>query len=85
MSPNPYSTEIFKRAFAYQGTVLETGYPRNDLLVKTTKDESTKNMIKEKLDLPEDKKLILYAPTWREKKRDKMVNTPLLLIFLLMT
>lgn len=46
VSPNPYSTEIFKRAFAYQGPVLETGYPRNDLLVKTTKDESTKNLIK---------------------------------------
>lgn len=68
VSPNPYSTEIFKRAFAYQGLVLETGYPRNDLLVKAATDQIIKNQIKEKLNLPIDKQLILYAPTWREKE-----------------
>ncbi len=30
ISPNRYSTEIFRRAFAYDRPVLETGYPRND-------------------------------------------------------
>ena len=29
--PNPYSTEIFRRAFRYDGPVLEIGYPRNDV------------------------------------------------------
>ena len=32
VSPNPFSTEIFRRAFRYEGEILETGYPRNDLL-----------------------------------------------------
>ena len=31
VSPNAYSTEIFRRAFRYDGRVLETGYPRNDV------------------------------------------------------
>src|SRR5688572_21886885 len=29
ISPNPFSTEIFRRAFDYEGRILETGYPRN--------------------------------------------------------
>ena len=31
VSPNAYSTEIFRRAFRFDGPVLETGYPRNDV------------------------------------------------------
>ena len=32
ISPNEYSSEIFKRAFQFDGEMLETGYPRNCLL-----------------------------------------------------
>ncbi len=32
VSQNAFSTEIFRRAFRYDGEVLETGYPRNDVL-----------------------------------------------------
>ena len=64
ISPNRFSTEIFRRAFAYDGEILETGYPRNDILFNA--DESKINQIKEKLNLPDDKKVILYAPTWRD-------------------
>ena len=64
ISPNRFSTEIFRRAFAYEGEILETGYPRNDILFNA--DESKINQIKEKLNLPDDKKVILYAPTWRD-------------------
>lgn len=32
VSPNGFSTPIMRRAFGYEGTVLESGYPRNDLL-----------------------------------------------------
>jgi CDP-glycerol glycerophosphotransferase len=64
ISPNRFSTEIFRRAFAYDGEILETGYPRNDILFNA--DESKISQIKEKLNLPDDKKVILYAPTWRD-------------------
>ena len=64
ISPNSFSTPILKRAFAYEGKMLETGYPRNDLLYNY--DENKIKEIKENLNLPSDKKIILYAPTWRD-------------------
>ena len=66
VSPNPYSTEIFKRAFHFKGKVIESGYPRNDVLSNYSKE--TIHGIKEKLNLPAGKKVMLYAPTWRDNE-----------------
>lgn len=65
ISPNPYSTEIFKRAFQYNGKIIESGYPRNDILY-THNNTNTITEIKNKLNLPLGKKILLYAPTWRD-------------------
>ena len=65
VSPNPYSTDIFKRAFGFTHTMIESGYPRNDFLITRNTPESIQQ-IKEKSHLPQDKKIILYAPTWRD-------------------
>ncbi|WP_100333182.1 CDP-glycerol glycerophosphotransferase family protein [Bacillus alkalisoli] len=65
ISPNSYSTRIFKKAFNYNGQILETGYPRNDLLINQNNDE-TINSIKMKMGIPLDSKIIMYAPTWRD-------------------
>ncbi|GAB3063702.1 CDP-glycerol glycerophosphotransferase family protein [Salinicoccus sesuvii] len=65
ISPNAYSTDIFKHAFRFDKKVLETGYPRNDHLSKNNND-TNKRSIRELLNLPNDKKVILYAPTWRD-------------------
>ncbi|GAA5415811.1 teichoic acid poly(glycerol phosphate) polymerase [Paraliobacillus ryukyuensis] len=65
ISPNKYSSEIFRRAFKYDKTMLEFGYPRNDILY-THNDKEKINDLKAKLDLPTNKKIILYAPTWRD-------------------
>lgn len=67
ISPNEYSTEIFKRAFNFDGKILESGYPRNDFLVNSNNEEMKKN-IKEGAQLPLNKKVILYAPTWRDNQ-----------------
>ena len=57
ISPNRYSTEIFKSAFWMdEPRMLEIGYPRNDILVNRADDEEFKNEIKKNLNLPEDKK-----------------------------
>ena len=64
ISPNEYTKNILKSAFAYEGEILETGYPRNDILYNA--DDSKISEIKEKLNIPTDKKIILYAPTWRD-------------------
>ena len=67
ISPNPYSTEIFKRAFNFNKTMLETGYPRNDILVNSNNEEYI-NKLKIDMGIRRDKKIILYAPTWRDNE-----------------
>ncbi|GGV27128.1 hypothetical protein GCM10010182_57610 [Actinomadura cremea] len=65
LSPNPFSTEIFKRAFAFKGEMLEVGYPRNDLLHSPDADAVAKQ-VRSRLGIPEGKRVVLYAPTWRD-------------------
>ncbi|MDD3172357.1 MAG: bifunctional glycosyltransferase family 2 protein/CDP-glycerol:glycerophosphate glycerophosphotransferase, partial [Herbinix sp.] len=65
IAPNKYSSDIFRRCFMYDKEMLETGYPRNDILHDENRDQITQN-IREKLGIPKDKKTILYAPTWRD-------------------
>lgn len=65
LSPNLYSSAIFKRAFDFRGLLLETGYPRNDLLYAPDRQQQA-GQIKQSLRLPPGKKVILYAPTWRD-------------------
>lgn len=71
ISQNSYSSKIFKRAFAFDGEMLEIGYPRNDILINEN-NETKINEIKERLNiLYEGKKIILYAPTWRDNEFHK--------------
>lgn len=64
ISQNSYSSEIFRSCFAFQKSMLEVGYPRNDVLLNS--DHTYINTLKKQLGLPMDKKIILYAPTWRD-------------------
>lgn len=64
VSPNRFTSKIYRSAFAYEGDIIESGYPRNDILYNASDDDIAQ--IKRKLKLPEDKKIILYAPTWRD-------------------
>ncbi|MGM9912079.1 CDP-glycerol:glycerophosphate glycerophosphotransferase [Floccifex sp.] len=65
ISANDFSTETFARCFMYEGEILDIGYPRNDILYAPNKEELAVE-IKKKLNIPLDKKVILYAPTWRD-------------------
>ncbi|ASN04122.1 CDP-glycerol glycerophosphotransferase family protein [Virgibacillus necropolis] len=67
VSPNAYSSEIFKRAFQFNKKMIESGYPRNDFLLNSNNEE-TITQIKQSAELPEGKKVILYAPTWRDNQ-----------------
>lgn len=49
----------------FENTMLETGYPRNDILHAPDRDKLAFE-IRCKLGIPSDKKTILYAPTWRD-------------------
>ncbi|WP_165820766.1 CDP-glycerol glycerophosphotransferase family protein [Pueribacillus theae] len=65
ISQSPYATKTFKSAFRYNKEILEVGYPRNDIFYKKEK-EQLKEQIKRRLNLNENKKIILYAPTFRD-------------------
>ena len=67
ISQNNYSSGIFRKAFGFDKEILEIGYPRNDMLFHNNNIEELKK-IKERLGLPLDKKVILYAPTWRDNE-----------------
>ena len=65
VSPSPYCTEIFRRAFGYAGPVLEVGHPRNDALVGAeATDRGT--AVRAQLGLAVSDQVVLYAPTWRD-------------------
>jgi CDP-glycerol glycerophosphotransferase len=65
ISPNGFSSAIFRDAFHYQGEILETGYPRNDPLLAADGDE-VRARVRRELDLGDDVCAVLYAPTWRD-------------------
>ena len=65
LSPNSFSTPIFRRAFGFDGEILETGYPRNDALHRPGQ-AGRSAAIREKLGIPAGKRVVLYAPTWRD-------------------
>ncbi|MBO3076813.1 bifunctional glycosyltransferase family 2 protein/CDP-glycerol:glycerophosphate glycerophosphotransferase [Mammaliicoccus vitulinus] len=67
VSPNRYSSNIFKTAFWMdEERMWEIGYPRNDVLINRQNDVEYLEQIKKDLNLPHDKKVIMYAPTWRD-------------------
>lgn len=65
IAQNKFSADIFRQAFAFDGEMLTIGYPRNDILINKNNEENI-NKIKDKFNIPKDKKIILYAPTWRD-------------------
>ncbi|MVX28951.1 CDP-glycerol glycerophosphotransferase family protein [Coprobacillus cateniformis] len=65
ISPNKFCTEVFQTSFGInRERLIETGYPRNDFITNATADDV--KSLKDKFHLPMDKKIILYAPTWRD-------------------
>ena len=74
VSPSPYYTEVMTSAFdlkavGKESAIIETGYPRNDFIVNHTEEDCA--AIRKNLGIPENKKVILYAPTYRENQKNK--------------
>lgn len=72
LSPCAFATKVFRSAWnlaAYgkEDAILETGYPRNDALASCSTE--TRERCRAALGFADDKrKLILYAPTWRDNQ-----------------
>lgn len=70
VSPSPFTTKVFATAWNLVETgqtdkIIEEGYPRNDRLINATPEEVKK--LRQNLWV-DDKKVILYAPTWRDNQ-----------------
>lgn len=66
LAQGEHDVNVFSKSFRLnRNRIYLTGLPRNDVLVKG--NESTNiGKLKKKLNLPVEKKIILYAPTFRE-------------------
>ncbi|MGO1632538.1 bifunctional glycosyltransferase/CDP-glycerol:glycerophosphate glycerophosphotransferase [Staphylococcus equorum] len=62
--PSNYMGDKALSAFNTNVKLIKHGFPRNDMIFKAL--NYTEN-IKSKLNIPNDKKIVLYAPTWREE------------------
>src|SRR3954452_10802500 len=80
VSPNRESTRRLRRAFRFDGEVLETGYPRNDGLFAPERDE-IRARVRAELEIPDGTQAILYAPTWRDDFVFAHPSGPLALAF----
>ncbi|MBD8060430.1 CDP-glycerol glycerophosphotransferase family protein [Cellulomonas sp. JH27-2] len=69
LSASAYATKAFRSAFQFTGNVLEVGYPRNDVFSWPGADERAAR-VRGRLGLADDpRKVILYAPTFRDDER----------------
>ena len=77
ISPSKFCTEKFTSSFNLkklkkENIMIEEGYPRNDFLFSYTEEDVKK--LKKELNLPNDKKVILYAPTFRDNQHKSGVG-----------
>ena len=66
VSNSKFCTEMYRRAFWYNGEILECGSPRNDIIVNS--ENVNVEDIYAKLGIDKNKKIILYAPTFRKNE-----------------
>lgn len=68
LAQNEFSAKKLTKAFAMKGDVLAYGYPANDLFFRKDLAQVV-TKIKTELGIKQGKKVILYAPTWRDDSR----------------
>lgn len=77
LAPSDFAREKFTsawnlKAHGKEDKVIVEGYPRNDYLFNY-KAEDVED-IKDRIGIPKDKKIIFYAPTWRDNQHDSKIG-----------
>ena len=62
-SSRAFTNFVIRDAYQYRGEVLECGLPRNDDLLHP--DAAAAQRVRKTLDIPENAKVLVYAPTFR--------------------
>lgn len=73
LSNSHWLSSTYRSSFFYSGPILETGSPRNDLLLHPG---DTPARVRRELGLPADCKICLYAPTFRDGAENRIPPLP---------
>ena len=75
ISPCRFMTKIYLESYKldglYSGKIIESGYPRNDLLFSTEREDILGKLASRGISVDGTKKIILYAPTWKGTSFDR--------------
>ncbi|MDB8553979.1 CDP-glycerol glycerophosphotransferase family protein [Turicibacter sanguinis] len=66
ISNSKFNTELYRRAFWYNGEILEFGSPRNDILYRKDKHHQIIDNVYSFFNIEKEYKIILYTPTFRD-------------------
>lgn len=64
ISNSDYLTRVYRDAFEYSGLIWKCGYPIEDCMLLNCNE---REKIHNKYNIPNDTKIVLYAPTYRDK------------------
>lgn len=67
-----WTTNVYRRAFGYNGEILKKGFPKSDYLLNNLKSMNEK--VKKYYKLSPDTKIAFYAPTMRENPTVEIFN-----------
>ena len=67
ISGSGFMSKLYRNSYWYNGPVVNTGTPRNDIFYRNHAELHAR--VCKALGLPEDRKLALYAPTFRDDRR----------------
>jgi len=65
LAQNPWAATVLRRAYAFRGPVWVEGYPRTDVLLS-----GDRGAVRARLGLQPHQRGVLYAPTWRDDRRE---------------
>ncbi len=65
LTPAPEMDQYYRKGYRYDGPIHSHGYPRDDLLVSPEADR-VRAEVRARLGIAPDKRVVLYAPTWRD-------------------
>lgn len=69
LSPNEHHTEMYTKSYKlngiFEGKILECGQARTDTLFNTDRSEVIAKLMYDGVKVDTDKKIIMYAPTWK--------------------
>lgn len=66
LAQSPEAGKLLTRAFEYDGPVLDSGYPRNDVFFDAERMQALRSRFRSDFGIGDGQTLVLYAPTWRD-------------------